>query len=109
MTYDAMRRPPVVTDEDRQWALAHEPADWAERAPLLEWSQHVAEQVERFEEHFGVDRKPAAEWSGLWRRAWWPKADPSIIHPKLVASDPHPFVRRGDDGFERATFTPGAT
>lgn len=98
MTFDPMRRPPIVTDEDRAWAMADKPAGWDDDA--LEWSQHVAEQAERFEAHFGTDRKPAQEWSGLWRRAWWPKADPRILHPNAIKCDPIPFACRGQPGFD---------
>lgn len=104
-------RPPVVTDIDRQWAMDQEPTGWAEQVearwleipehqrPLepLTWDQHVAEQAERFEAHFATDRKPAAEWSGLWRRAWWPKADASVLHPREVPGIPPIIVRRGDE------------
>lgn len=31
MTFNPMRRPPIVSDADRQWALDQEPADWAQR------------------------------------------------------------------------------
>jgi len=31
MTFDPRRRPPVVTDADREWALRQEPGDWSER------------------------------------------------------------------------------
>jgi len=31
MTFNPMRRPPIVSDADRQWALDQEPADWADR------------------------------------------------------------------------------
>jgi hypothetical protein len=133
MTFNPMRRPPIVSDVDRQWALDQEPADWAEcnggKAPKtglrftsdgelidgdgldgdvsagdtnggLPWSQHVDEQIEAFERYWASlgELKPAMEWSGLWRRVHWPKADPSIRHRK-VKGVPHPFVRRGDDGW----------
>ena len=81
MSYDpAAKRPPIVTDANRQWAIDQKPESWDAEAPHLDWETHVAEQAERFERHFGDDRKPAAEWSGLllkekrlrfdtWRRA----------------------------------------
>jgi len=133
MTYDPMRRPPVVTDVDREWALAQKPADWSERnggkaKPIglrftadgelidgiepdldaddnggLSWGQHVDEQIEAFERYWsglGV-LKPPAEWSGLWRRVHWPQADPSIRHPQ-VKGVLHPFVKRGDPGWDAA-------
>lgn len=101
MMIDLKSRPPVVTDADRQWASEQEPTDWAARCCGLEWSTHVDEQAERFERHFGNERKPMAEWSGLWRRAWWPKADPSILHPEIAPAIPHPFVRRTDPAWTK--------
>ena len=80
MSYDpAAKRPPIVTDANRQWAIDQKPESWDAEAPHLDWETHVAEQAERFERHFGDDRKPAAEWSGLWRRVWWPKWTPASM------------------------------
>lgn len=93
---DLARRPPIVLDIDRAWALAQKPVDWEQKAPDLDFELHVAEQIERFEVHFADDRKPHAEWSGLWRRVWWPKADPSILHPDKVDGPAPVMVRRGD-------------
>jgi|GEM_PF-7051242 len=110
MDYDrAERRPPVITDEDRQWALDQEPGGWSEEVYArwlllpaatreddpLTWWKHVAEQIERFEAYFAGDRKTRAEWSGMWRRKWWPEADASIIHPREAPHVPHPFVTVG--------------
>lgn len=102
MSFDSMRRPAIVTDADRQWAVDQKPANWDIDAPELAWEDHVAEQAERFEGHFGEDRKSYAEWSGLWRRVWWPKADPSVLHPGKAPHVPHPFVKRGDARWSRA-------
>jgi len=102
MSFDPMLRPAIVVDEDRQWAIAKKPSDWDVRSPLVEWEDHVAEQAERFEAYFGEARKPYAEWSGLWRRVWWPKADPAVLHPGKVKSEPVPFARRGQPGFAAA-------
>lgn len=99
---DPLRRPPIVTDADRQWAVEQKPANWDADAPGLPFERHVAEQAERFEAYFGEERKPYAEWSGLWRRVWWPKADPSILHPGRAPHIPHPFVKRGDETWPRA-------
>lgn len=93
------RRPAIVTNEDRQWAIDQKPETWDADAPELAWEDHVADQVERFERHFGDDWKPYTEWSGLWRRVWWPKADPSILHPGKAPHVPHPFVKRGDEAW----------
>ena len=108
-------RPPIVTDADRQWALQQQPSWWAEKAKLradrlgrrpLAWSAHVAHQAERFERHYVGDRKPAAEWSGLWRRVWWPRADPHVRFPDSAPyehdGEPHPFFRRGHPLFAQA-------
>lgn len=70
--------PPVVTDADQQWAIAQMPSDWD---TSFSWLDHVAEQVDRFELFFSDDCKTMAEWSGMWRRKWWPKAEPAILHP----------------------------
>ena len=87
------RRPPVVTDLDRKWAIDQKPSTWDAEAPDLAWELHVAEQAESFERELAGDRKPPEEWSGLWRRVWWPKADPAIRHPQTAPRVLHPFVR----------------
>ena len=71
--------------------------------PGMPWSQHVDEQIEAFERYWSSigERKPMAEWSGLWRRVHWPQADPSIRHPKIKGK-PHPFVKRGRPGWDAA-------
>lgn len=106
--------PAIVTDEDRQWALDQCPA-WAQRGPLtfterddafpeladekprtmpdvLVWDIFVARQVERFEKHYVGERKTYGDWSRLWRKSWWPKADPRKLHPHLVPPDARPYV-----------------
>ena len=90
------RRPPIVTDADRQWSLDQQPPGWDAAAPWLPWGQHVAEQIDAFESYFAEDRKPPEEWSGLWRRVWWPKADPAIKHPRDCPPGDWPVARRGD-------------
>lgn len=100
--YDrTVRRPPIVTDADRQWAIEQKPANWDVEAPNLAWEDHVAEQAEAFEAHYVDDRKPLTEWSGLWRRSWWKAADPSIRHPKEAPARPHPFVTSKDQAWSR--------
>ena len=121
-----MPLPPVVTDVDRAWALAQCPS-WAVRGPLagppvpdpegeisddvparkpvgkvLNWDRFVADQIERFERYFAHERKSAQDWSNLWRRSWWPKADPRILHPNLIPKTPntHPVFRRGEASFD---------
>lgn len=111
---------PIVTDADRQWAIEQKPEWWDRNARKraerlnpddpepLAWEDHVADQAERFERHDGhvFDRKTQAEWSGLWRRVWWPKADPRKRFPESAPyeheGEKHPFVRRGDPRFAEA-------
>jgi hypothetical protein len=94
------QRAPIVTDIERQWAADQRPADWDDE--VLPWAQHVAEQAERFENYYGHDRKTGAEWGGLWRRVWWPKADPAILHPQVAAHVRHPFVKPGHPRWDAA-------
>lgn len=111
---------PVVTDADRLWAIDQKPEWWDRNASKrakrqspgapspLAWEEHVADQAERFEGHEShvSDRKTQAEWSGLWRRVWWPKADPRKRFPDSTPyeheGEKHPFVRRGDPRFATA-------
>ena len=93
-------RPPVVTDADRRWAMDQRPAEWDE--DRIAWATHVAEQAEAFEEFYAMTPRPAAEWSGVWRRVWWPKADPNIRHPEIAPQIPHPFFRRENPGWAAA-------
>lgn len=101
-----------MTDIDREWALAQCPP-WAARdghelgeagREVLVWDRFVTDQAERFERFFAHEMKPAEDWSRLWRRSWWPKADPAKLYPSLVPRDanPHPVFRRGSDEYERA-------
>lgn len=118
--------PPLVTNADRDWALAQCP-DWARRdkiddgsgeivddgewldgepkyedLDLPNWDLFVIEQIERFEKFFAHDRKTYADWSSLWRKAWWPKANPQRRFPKMAPKTPHPFFRKGSPEFSRA-------
>ena len=103
---------PVVTNTDRAWSEGQRPA-WAppgfppegERQKVLHWGWFVADQAERFERYFAHERKAAGDWSRLWRAAWWPKADPLKLYPRLVPKSapdrrPHPFWKAGTPGFE---------
>jgi hypothetical protein len=99
--YDASRRPPVVTDADRAWAVEQKPENWDEEAPDLDFADFVDEQASAFERILGAERKSAAEWSGLWRRVWWPKADPAIRHPETAPHVPHPFIRADHPAWQR--------
>jgi hypothetical protein len=120
-------RPPVVLDVDRQWALEQCPS-WAVRdaqdsaecfdeivdeadepkrrdTKRLNWDWFVNDQIERFERYFFDQRKTAGDWSRLWRKSWWPKAQPSLVAPGLVpksATPTHPVFRKGSDEFDRA-------
>ena len=91
---------PLVTNIDREWALAQCPA-WARRDKIDDgqgevvddggwldaeptssdrdapnWDLFVIEQIERFEKFFAHERKTYADWSTLWRKSWWPQANP---------------------------------
>lgn len=93
---DTRTAPPVITDADRRWAIEQCPTwadigDTSDRAVIgtgrdarLSWSSFVAEQAEAFERHFSTQRKPSGEWSDLWRRSWWPSADPAKRHARLI-------------------------
>ena len=119
---DALRTP-IVTDADRKWALDQCPP-WAAKTgpdeefpelvdnpetprnakqPVFRWDWFVADQAESFERYFKHDRKTLDDWSGLWRRSWWPKADPRKRLPKtmakLIPTKPHPFARKGTPAF----------
>jgi hypothetical protein len=117
---DTRKIPPIVSDLDRQWAIDRKPAWWDAKAldrakrndpsnpHPLDWAEHVTDQAERFERHWEhqTDRKTPAEWSGLWRRVWWPKADPHVRYPDSAPFEhdgiPHPVFRRGDPRFDEA-------
>lgn len=106
-------RAPVVTDADREWSAAQCPA-WAVRGfppddgkpvRVLFWDWFVSDQAERFERFFCHERKTPGDWCRLWRKSWWPKADPVKLFPKLVPKAdrrPHPFFRSGTPEFARA-------
>ncbi len=105
MSYDPKRRPPVVTDADRAWAMTQKPETWDDDAPDLDFAEVVEEQAAAFERNFAADRKPPAEWSGLFRRVWWPDADPAIRHPDTAPHVPHPFVRADHPAWPRVLAT----
>lgn len=120
MTFDPNRRPPIVTDADRAWAMAQRPAHWQDNPepadidadavddldpdglPIvcerpaqrpLRWADFVDEQIRHFERCWDMSRKSALEWSIIFRSEWWPKADPTIRHPKTAPHVPHPVIR----------------
>lgn len=88
MTIDLTRRPCIVTDADLQWALDAKPDYWDVETRGLTWEDHVADQAEAFEVYNADGRKPAAEWSLMWRNGWWPNADPNIRHPQTAPPKP---------------------
>jgi hypothetical protein len=123
-----MSRRPIVTDIDREWALRQCPA-WAIRGPsagpapqepdgevdpdrppryrqsdVLVWDRFVADQAERFERFFGGELKSSEEWSALWRKGWWPKADARKSYPHLVPSSGvvYPKFHKGSQHYELA-------
>jgi hypothetical protein len=120
----------LVTNADRDWALAQCPG-WARRdmietdvAEIADddgwldrdrskadldapsWDLFVVEQIERFEKFFVHERKTYANWSTLWRKSWWPKAEPERRFPmaakKAGVQVTHPFFRKGTSEFVRA-------
>lgn len=96
MSFNPTRRPPVVTLVDLAWAETQKPADWDASGATLDWSQHVREQAEAFEWHFAGQLNSPRAWSEIWRKTWWPKADPRIRHAKSCPKAPlHPFVKSG--------------
>jgi len=124
-------RPPVVTDADREWAMALMPpwcvrggtcepvseiADdgaWLEAggaprkaaasaADFPDWSRLVDEQIEAFERFFAGQTKTPGEWSALWRRGWWPKVDARKRFPRSAPKVVHPHFAAGTPEFARA-------
>lgn len=117
---------PVVTNADRDWALAQKPRwarlhaadddlemvdddaplDAARRAAISRrepsWFNFVSGEIERFERFFAGQRKSYAEWSVLWRKGWWPKRREERAFPRSARRSPQPFVRRGTPEFDRA-------
>lgn len=120
-------RPPVVSNIDRNWAMAQMPS-WCQRGSLSDgcgeiiddggwldaddlhetladapnWSAFVAEEIEKFERHYAGKLNDPAEWSSIWRKGWWPRVSPRKRFPKSAPKDPQPFFRFGTPEFERA-------
>lgn len=117
---------PVVTDADRKWALALLPA-WMDRGEASDdlnegdddgdWldaprksrelrppsgPMFVTEQAEAFERFFRGETKRYSDWSALWRKSWWPKANPVKRFPKMAPKTVYPFFRAGTKEFCRA-------
>lgn len=116
---------PIVTDRDRQWALARRP-DWAraggtfdepgeivddggwldaEKEPdgspddRPDWFNFVIAQIENFERYFAGEMRPRDEWSKLWRYGWWPKIKPELYFPHMAKKKTEPFFRKGTQEF----------
>jgi len=105
--------PPVVAEADRQWALDQRPAGAAlgdgrsdatatPQGPALCWRWFVLREVRAFELYFANERKTRGDWSRLWRRGWWPKAEPWKFGPRPRAPTTHPFWHSGTEGFRLA-------
>ncbi len=122
--------PPIVTNLDREWAVAQCPP-WCQRGDLSEvcgeivddgswldseaksksekdkpnWSMFVAEEVERFERHYANEipvLRSYEEWSRIWRLGWWPKTEPRKRFPKSAPKEFQPFFRAGTVEFDAA-------
>ncbi|MBK8772326.1 MAG: hypothetical protein IPM06_18160 [Rhizobiales bacterium] len=117
-------RPPIITNVDREWAMAQMPS-WCQRGDLDElcgeivddggwldreevfdgerqkpnWSAFVAEEIEKFEQHYAGEQRSPDEWSSIWRKGWWPKVSPRKRFPKSAPKEFHPFYRKGTQGF----------
>ena len=117
----------IVTDIDRQWALAQKPdwfqlgelsdefceivddGGWLDVEPASEpkderpsWVVFVAAEIERFESHYAGEFRSADDWSSIWRKGWWPRVSPRKRYPKSAPQVPHPYFKRGSAEFERA-------
>lgn len=119
-----MSRPPIVTNADRDWAMAQMP-DWCQRGDLSDcygelvddggwldaeahagaelekpsWSLFVAEEIEKFEQHYGGEYRALDEWSSIWRKGWWPKVSARKRFPKSAPKVFEPFFRKGTQEF----------
>ena len=123
-----MSRAPLVTNADRDWALEQCPewcqlgnvsecygeivddGGWLENAQTKSstaydkpnWPAFVAEEIEKFEHHYGGEYRPLDEWSSIWRKGWWPKVSASKRFPKSAPKIPQPFFRKGTHEFSLA-------
>ena len=116
---------PVVTNKDREWAMAQRPP-WCQRGSLGDgevvddgawlddepeihggmqrpsWSVFVAEEIEKFERHYAGEQRSSAEWSSIWRKGWWPKVSARKRFPKSAPREFQPFFRKGSPEFSKA-------
>lgn len=119
-----MSRPPLVTNADRDWAMAQMPP-WCQRGDLSDcygelvddggwldgetktkdelerpsWSMFVAEEIEKFEQHYSGEYRSLDEWSSIWRKGWWPKVSARKRFPKSAPKVFEPFFRKGSQEF----------
>lgn len=117
-------RPPIITDADREWAMAQMPS-WCQRGSLEDlcgeivddggwldrteptkeerekpnWASFVTEEIEKFEEHYAGEYRSASDWSSIWRKGWWPKVSPRKRFPKSAPKEFQPFYRKGTQEF----------
>lgn len=114
---------PIVTNLDRDWAIAQKP-EWArlhndESEDLGEivddggwldgekskrnrgpsWFDFVVGEIESFERYFSGQRKSYSEWSTLWRNGWWPKRREDWAYKSMAKKKTEPFYRKGTQGF----------
>lgn len=117
----------IVTNVDRQWALAKKP-EWFRMGDLSEafgelvddgvwldaeptagsdderpsWASFVADEIERFERNYAGEFRSADDWSSIWRKGWWPRVSPKKRFPKSAPKMAHPFFRAGSAEFDAA-------
>ena len=120
-------RAAIITDLDRGWAMAQMPS-WCQLGDLSDdcgeavdtgvwldseavvkaeldkpsWSMFVAEEIEKFENHYAGQYRQPGEWSSIWRKGWWPKVSARKRFPKSAPKQFQPFFRLGTPEFVRA-------
>ena len=120
-----MSRLAIVTDADRDWALAQKPdwarmhsddpdlgeivdhGDWLDGRPTdtrrdPSWFDFVIGEVERFEKFYFGEFKTYAEWSAIWRNSWWPKRREDWKFMSRKNTVHHPYFKRGTPEFDQA-------
>jgi hypothetical protein len=117
-------RQAIVTDRDREWAMGQMPP-WCQRGDISDvygeivddggwldvepnadaelekpsWAMFVAEEIEKFEDHYAGEFKTADEWSSIWRKGWWLRVSPRKRFPRSAPKEFHPFFRKGTQEF----------
>ncbi len=105
--------PPLVTEADMRWAIDQRPANaalgagrsataLAPQGPALDWRWFVQREMRAFERYFAGECKTRGDWSRLWRRGWWPKAEPWKFVPRPTSPASHPYWKVGSAGFRLA-------